>query len=92
MRCTRERSGAAITFVGESLTGGMGGDYTYVPAVIKAHPSNSTRPQAEVEHHRGMVVTIRPFCRRFIVLLATIRVFGGSPEDPWNAAFYSSVE
>jgi hypothetical protein len=28
MRCTRERSGAATGFGSDSLTGGIGGDYT----------------------------------------------------------------
>jgi hypothetical protein len=40
MRCVRERSGAAMAFVGESLTGGMGGDYTSWGASIKLHMAN----------------------------------------------------
>jgi hypothetical protein len=35
-------------FGGDSLTGGMGGDYTSWRRPIKAYLGNSTRPQAEV--------------------------------------------
>jgi hypothetical protein len=37
----------------DSLTGGIGGDYTSWKEPIKPNPANSTRPQAEVEHRRG---------------------------------------
>src|SRR5689334_25232444 len=53
MRCTRERSGAAVGLVGDSLTGDMGGDYTSCEEAIKIKRPNSTRPQAELEHCRG---------------------------------------
>jgi hypothetical protein len=53
MRCTRERSGAATGFESDSLTGGMGGDYTSCGRPIKAKSPNSTHAQAEVEHCRA---------------------------------------
>jgi hypothetical protein len=40
-------------FGGDSLTGGMGGDYTSCDGAIKAFLLNSTTPQAEVERCRG---------------------------------------
>jgi hypothetical protein len=53
MRCTRDRSGAAMGLGGDSLTGGMGGDYTSWREPIKTNLTNSTEAQAEVEHCRG---------------------------------------
>jgi hypothetical protein len=40
-------------FGGDSLTGGMAGDYTSWGRAIKAKRANSAPPQAEVEHCRG---------------------------------------
>jgi hypothetical protein len=40
-------------FEGDSVTGGMGGDYTSWGRAIKAKSPNSVRPLAEVEHYRG---------------------------------------
>jgi hypothetical protein len=38
MRWTSDRSGAVMGFVGESVTGGMGGDYTsWGPAIKRPH-------------------------------------------------------
>jgi hypothetical protein len=48
-----ERSGAAMGFGGDSVTGGMGGDYTSWRESIKAKCRNSGEAQAEVEHCRG---------------------------------------
>jgi hypothetical protein len=39
--------------VSDSVTGGMGGDYTSWRRPIKANGPYSTRPQAELEHCRG---------------------------------------
>jgi hypothetical protein len=40
-------------FGGDSLTGGMGGDYTSWAQPIKTNSANSSGPQVEVEHCRG---------------------------------------
>jgi hypothetical protein len=37
----------------DSLTGGMGGDYTSWRRPIKANSPNSLRPQVEVQHCRA---------------------------------------
>jgi hypothetical protein len=38
---------------GDSLTGGMGGDYTSWAGAFKQKMANSARPQPELEHCRG---------------------------------------
>jgi hypothetical protein len=42
-----------MSFGSDSLTGGMGGDYTSWRRPIKANSRNSTRPQVEVKHCRA---------------------------------------
>jgi hypothetical protein len=54
MRCTSERSGAARRGLeNDSVTGGMGGDYTSWGGSIKAKHRNSAQSQLELEHCRA---------------------------------------
>src|ERR1700733_3681311 len=65
MRWTNERSGAAVGLEGDSVTGGMGGDYTSWEGAIKTNKPNSTRPQAELEHCRGWFGELPKFAGGF---------------------------
>jgi hypothetical protein len=52
---------------GDSVTGGMGGDYTSCDGAIKTNGRNSTTPQAEVEHCRGWLRQYTKFAGGFSV-------------------------
>src|SRR5437763_9498382 len=70
----RERSGAATGLGSDSLTGGMGGDYTSWRGAFKANSPNSTRPQAEVQHCRAWFREWRAFAGLFGSNLAAFDV------------------
>jgi hypothetical protein len=53
MRCMRERSGASTALGGDSLTGGIGGDYTSCCRAINPKKANSALAQVEVKHCRA---------------------------------------